>query len=405
MRNRAAWAALVWLFAATGGAEPLDPTLAQRWVVGTPRGSAPLARIDAERTGRTREPLPARPRVLWRARVQGGIAFAPVVDERGSLLAASPIASITQIGQGGKVLWTARTGATPAATSPVLTSDGTRVVLTQGGELLGFDASGSARFARTLPIAPVRAIADPLPLEDGGLLVSSGRTALRLDKGGAVQARASVDADVTALLGYDAAMLLVTERGDVHAWRPPAEPSRLASFAGRVEGAARAGKSLVAVVDQSKLVVLDLATGSRQERLELPLGLSPWPALLADGGSRVVSFDGQLLGHDRNDNEAQRTALEPPSAPGPGLTAGAASPPLIVDLEGRTGFVRPGLPAGVADRAGRPAVAEGAACLDPIAVVPAGKLRMLLACRSGAIWMLGQRPGGAEAADAEPAGD
>jgi hypothetical protein len=389
---------------AASGAERLDPTLPHAWVVGSPRGAAPMVRLDAERSGRAPEALPRAPRVLWRSRVPGGIAHPVTVDDQGALIVSSPIAALTQIAAGGKTLWTVQTGATPPVTAPVLTSDGTRVVLTSGGDLLGFDRAGRRRFSVLLPLAAVRNVAEPLPLDDGGLVVAGGRSVLRLDRGGSLQARALLDADVTVLLSRGRATLIITERGDVAEWHPPSAPTKIASFAGRVDGAARFGSTLIAVVDQARLIDLDLVTGARHERLEMPLGLSGWPSLLPDGGTRIVTLDGLLLGHDSRANETQRVALEPPtllgSAGAPSAPA-SASPSVIVDAKGRVGFVRPGLAAGVVDASGTIHSAEGAACLDPVGVTPAGLGRMVLACRSGALWMLGERPrGGASAPSA-----
>lgn len=260
------------------GSETLDPTVPERWMVGPPRGAAPMQRIDGARSGKSQSALPTAPRVLWRARIQGGIAHPAVVDERGSVVVSSPIA-------------------------------------------------------------------------------------------------------------------VVTDRGDVYEWRSGAEPSKLGSFGGGVSGAALHGSRLIAVVDGKRLVDLDLVTSTRHERVEIPRGLGGPPALGADGSTRVVTLDGLLLAHDRTGKETLRVALEPPTVLGDaGATgfASSASPPVIVDAKGNVGFVRPGLDAGVVDPAGSIHAATGAACLDPVGVTPAGPDRMLLACRSGVVFLLGR---------------
>lgn len=375
------------------GSEAVDPTVGGSWVVGSPRGARPMDRVDAARSGRARDPLPSKPRILWRARIQGGVAQSVAVDARGAVIVSSPIATVTELSPAGKTAWTSKTGATPPATSPVLTSDGTRVVLTTGGELYGFDRTGRERFSLPLPLVATGRVTEPLPERDGGLVVAAGRSVIRVDRSGVVRASARLDSDVTALLGRGSETLIVTDRGDVLGWKPPAEPTELSSFGARVDGAALDGNRLCAVVDQKRLVDLDLATGTRFTRTENPLGLSGPPALVPGGTTRVVTLDGLLLAHDAKGEELLRVALEPPSMIGDGgasvLSASSASPPVVTDAKGRVGFVRPGLDAGVVDGAGNLRAAAGAACIDPIGIAPAGSGRMVLACRSGVVFLLG----------------
>ena len=375
------------------GSEKLDPTVPQRWVVGAPKGAAPMNRLDPERTGRAGDALPRAPRVAWRARIQGGIAHPVAVDESGAVIVSSSIATLSQVSADGKPAWTARTGSSPAVTSPVLLSDGTRTVLTQNGELLGFDRSGKPRFSVPLPVGPASVVADPLPQADGGLVIASGRNVMRLDRAGGLIARTRMDSSVRSLVQDGTRTLLVGERGDVHEWRPPAEPSRVGSFGGAVSDALRAGANLLSIVDGKKLVELELKSGTRRERAEIPNGSSSSPTLLANGSTRLVTLDGMLLGHDANGEETARVALEPPSLIGDAgvplsASIGPASPPPIADRAGRIGFVRPGLDAGVVDKSGAIAAADGAACLDPVGVAPAGRGRMVLACRSGVLFLL-----------------
>jgi hypothetical protein len=376
-------------------AEPLDPTLPQRLSVGDPQGAAPMDRIDASRSGRARQPLPRRPRVLWRARV-GGIDHPLLVDARGSVVTAGNPPHLSQLDARGKLEWSARLSSAPA-TSPVLTSNGARVVLTSSGQLTAFDASGKLVHRKTLAPPGSSLLAPPLALDDGGVIVALGGLVLRLDASGEVVARTLIDDDVRSVL-RDAGVkvLLVTSRGDVLEWKPPHRPSLRGSFGGKVEdGAALSGPSRVlAVVDRSRLIELKLATGTRHVRLpDGPLLLRGPPAMLKTGASVLASADGLLLGHDGTGRETLRVALEPitisPADAGAAAPQNAAAPPLIIDGEGRVGFVRPGLDAGVVTAEGEVVAAAGAACSDPIAIAPAGARRMAVACRSGLIFMLG----------------
>jgi hypothetical protein len=269
------------------------------------------------------------------------------------------------------------------------------VVLTTGGELFGFDRAGRERFSVALPLVATGRVAQPLPENDGGLVLAAGRNVIRLDRSGVVRASARLDADVATLLRRRSETLIVTERGEIFGWQPPAEPTELGSFAARVDGAALDGDRLSAVVDQKKLVELNLASGTKLQRADVPTGLSGPPALLPGGATRVVTQDGMLLAHDAKGDETLRVALEPPSLIGDAgatvVSASNASPPLIVDAKGRVGFVRPGLDAGTVDSAGNVRAAAGAACIDPVGVAPAGSGRMVLACRSGVVFLIGDK--------------
>jgi hypothetical protein len=123
-------------------------------------------------------------------------------------------------------------------------------------------------------------------------------------------------------------------------------------------------------------------------------------ALDRSGLAIVVSQVGGLLGVDAAGNERVRVALEkpPPTLAGGvvGLPFGAppvdlkSSPPVIVDPVGRIGFVRSNGRAGVVAPSGRVEIASEAVCASPVAVVPAGDRRMLVACHDGRLWMYGE---------------
>jgi hypothetical protein len=374
-------------------AEPLDPTLPLYFAVGDPPGAAPMEGVDAARSGRARAPLPRRPRVLWRARVPGSVDAPLLVDAQGNVLAFGNPPHLSQLDVRGQLLWSARLSMTPA--SAVLTSDGSRVVLGTLGQLAYFDAKGNVTSRQTLRLPVIGSLAHPLPLDDGGLALAVGGAVLRLDAGGEVVARSVVDDDVRTLLRDRAALLLVTARGDVLEWKPPHEPVARGSFGGKVDGAALSAPGRVlAVVDRTRLIELKLATGTRHVRFpDGPLILRGPPAIAPASASRVASVDGLLLGHDASGRETLRVPLEPtalgPADAGAAGLPGRAAPPLLTDAEGRVAFVRAGLDAGVVSSDGEMASAAGAACSDPVALAPAGARRMLVACRSGLIWLIG----------------
>jgi hypothetical protein len=66
------------------------------------------------------------------------------------------------------------------------------------------------------------------------------------------------------------------------------------------------------------------------------------------------------------------------------------SPPPIVDPVGRVAFVRWSGRVGTVSPEGRVDVAAERVCAAPVAVVPAGDKRMLVACHDGGLWMYGE---------------
>jgi hypothetical protein len=374
-------------------AESLDPTLPQRRVVGAPAGASPMSRINGARTGRTAAALPEKPRILWRTRVTGGISLAPAVDERGRVVIASGNGQILQFDERGKSLSSVKTGSDLPVLGPVLSSDGTRVLVTSAPELYGITPSGSVRYHYTLPVGSAGDV-PPLAASDGGIVVAAAGNLFRFDASGSLQARASYTGIAAAILERASHVLLVLDRGEVYEWKPPASPNKLASFGGRIdEGAALSGPERVtAVVDHQRLCDVDLKTATRTVRVDSADAVQGPPTLLTSGETRIVTFSGLMLGHDRSGNETTRIALEP-SIVGTdgGLVGFTPAPGLIADAQGRIGYVRPGLEAGVVLPNGNLVSASGAACGDPLSLTPAGPKRMLLACRSGLVFMLGDK--------------
>ncbi len=373
-------------------AERIDPTFPLRRAVGAPGGAQPMFRVDAARTGRARAPLPTAPRVIWRARVTGGLDLPVVVDARGHVVAASPMSQLVELDLNGKLSWSLKTGSSAPVQGPVITTNGTRLIVTGGAELWGVAANGTLRVRRSLPVPSVRGAVPPLATRDGGVVLSVVGSLLALDASGDVQARATQTDPVVTLLEQGGRTLIVTERGDVLEWKPPREPTKLGSFGGRVdEGAALSSANhLTAVVDNERLVDFKLSTKTRHVRAVSTDRLQGPPAILANGESRIASFSGLMLGHDRTGLETARAELEPSSGTTASVPGMFQPPPLVVDEKGRVAFVRPGLDAGVVLESGEQKTAAGAACGDPLSLAPAGPGRFVVACRSGLILMIGQ---------------
>lgn len=387
--------------AAWATAQPLDPTLPHERVVGPSAAPAAMIRLDPERSGRTTSPLPRAPHVLWRARAQGGIEHAVSVDAHGAIVIASSIAQVVQLDAHGKPAWTVRTGHGAPLATPVITSDGTRVVVVPGPRLVGIDRTGHVRFERALP-APATSsfVAAPLPLENGGVALALGHRVLRVGPAGRVVAMTDMPETVQALLGRGSSILAVTDRGNVLSWRGASAPSRIGSLGGEVDGwpALCSAHTLCASVNHHRLVGLDLDTGLRQVRFDdASVTLLGSPAVTRTHETVTVTADGLALGYSASGKETLRVGLIPGAlAPDAGITPTLVRrttlPPLIIDASGTLGFARPGLDAGVVTPAGDLHTAPGTACADPVGVFPAGPHRMVVACRSGLVWLVGDGP-------------
>ncbi|MFO0756218.1 MAG: hypothetical protein U0359_06985 [Byssovorax sp.] len=408
--------------------------------VGAPRGEAPSERLDGQRTGRTRSRLPFPVVEVWRRHLTGGIEQPPVVDAEGNIWSVLTVPEAIKLGPDGKELWRARLGNAAAVVPPVLTSDGTLLVITSAGIAWGIAPSGAVRFSTPLGVRGRDMDVAPLALGDGGALIAAGGTLLEIDRDGAIRARASLDSRpgsmdsrvAGALVAGPpddgkgpsfAGTLFTTESGSVFLFRPPLAPRRLGSFGGLPRrGAILAdNRTLLAVVDTRRVVGLDLLTGTTQVRatgypgalFDSPAVLAPEQiakgplAMLGPSVALVSVQSGLLLGLDAAGNERARLVLDKPPPPPLSAVLGGAvggtsgpsffnapelkpSPPMIVDPDGRIGFARVSGRVGVVGPDGALSLAGERVCLTPVAVVPAGDKRMLLACRDGGLWLYGE---------------
>lgn len=422
-------------------ADAVDPSMPCTLLVGAPRGAAPSERLDAQRSGRSRTLFPAAPLHRWEHHLTSGIELSPVVDERGNILVAGTTPDVIKLDPEGKELWRVRFGASAAVVPPVLTSDGTLVIITASGQAVGITPSGSLRFVSALGIRGRDADTPPLALDDGGVILAAGGALVEIDRDGAVRARTALeikpgtaDTRVTGALvqgpvteAGPLGALFTTESGSVFAWRPPAAPRKLGNLGGfpRRGAVVTGARTLTAVVDGRRIVDFDLPTGVTHVRFNSGMGtqIDGPVAIAPDGTLLAATQSGLLVGVDAAGNETLRVALEkPPVAPPPPLGPTAGPPPSgvnifggaiggvggggsgffgvpaevkpspspIVDREGRIAFVRAGGRAGVISPKGAVALASERVCSSPIAALPAGDKRLLIACRDGGLWLYGE---------------
>ena len=431
------------LSAPSARADAVDPSMPCTLLVGAPRGAAPSERLDAQRSGRSRTLFPAAPLHRWEHHITSGIELSPVVDERGNILVVGTTPDVIKLDPEGKELWRVRFGTSAAVVPPVLTSDGTLVIVTASGQAVGVAPSGSLRFVSALGVRGRDADTPPLALADGGVIIAAGGALVEIDRDGAVRARTALeikpgtaDTRVTGALvqgpvteAGPLGALFTSESGSVFAWRPPASPRKLGNLGGfpRRGAVVTGARTLTAVVDGRRIVDLDLPTGVTHVRFNSGMGtqIDGPVALALDGTLVAATQSGLLVGVDAAGNETIRVALEkPPVAPPPpppGPTAGPPpsgvnifggslngsiggvgsgffgvpaevkpSPAPIVDREGRIAFVRAAGRAGVITPKGALVLASERVCSSPIAALPAGEKRLLIACRDGGLWLYGE---------------
>jgi outer membrane protein assembly factor BamB len=410
-------------------ADAFDPSVPHTVVVGTPKGSAPTDRVDAQRTGRSKTKLPSQPKESWKKTLPSGTSFAPLVDGQGNLTFALNTSLVVRWSPEGKEQWrvqlpSAAGSAVSVAAAPVLLSSGVVAIVTSLGELVGISPNGSVRYTTALGVSTSAGARDggvaPLALDDGGIAIASGRTLLELSADGSVRARAQLDdSAVGALIPGPEGTLVTTSSGAVYSFKPPGSPRKIGSFGGAVrKGAARADdRTLFAVVDNRRIVALDIPTGTTHTRASagLLLGGFDGPVAVGPGGTAVTgAYAGVLLSVDASGNEKLRVSIDPtltlnadagaptasPMSPPPypggpsspfGSTFGAVdmrpSPPVIVDPDGRIAFVRANGRAGVISPDGSMTLASERVCGRPVAVQPAGAKKFLVACEEGTVVM------------------
>ncbi len=382
----------------------VDPNRPATIVVGPAAGIAPMARVDGGRRGRSPHPLPARPVVLWRRPGRGPLDFAPLaVDSRGSILVPSAMMpELSQLSADGTSAWRASTHRGPSIAGAALLADGTRVVATSAGELLGFSPDGAERFATALELSERNARVGILPLEDGGVAISSGQEVTEVDADGTVRQRTRLaERTMGPLLASAPGTLATTTSGAVYLVRP-GYARRLGTFGGEPSesGASTAdGRTLWAVVDHQRVVALDLAHGSTQVRFAVTDQSLHGPIVFGRGDSLVfTTWTGVLLVLDPNGGEIRRTPLEPrlstlvTDAGKVDFAALEESPPPVTDSDGRIAFARVGGRIGVVAPDGSVAFVANSSCSSPAALAPAGPKRIVVGCRDGTVILVGDGP-------------
>jgi hypothetical protein len=340
--------------------------------------------------------LPRSASVAFRLRVAAALTRAPTATAERTVLLAHAEPLLAEYDGRGRVVWAARLGPSPAAASPFVFADGTRAVITEGGELLGFSRRGRAVSRSRLPFGTIGSNLLIEPTADGGLLISEGQQLVRIDATGTVISDVRLGVEVRALLsdversagpaGKMPKALVVSAAGSVLELTPDGRANPRSRFSGAVTAAVRLdARRLLAVIDERRLVELDVIDDTERLRAETPdLELSGTLAVNRAGESRVLASGDFLLAYDSRIEERFRVSL---SQPGGGPSAGTL-PELLLDRAGTALVVGPGVGAVSVAADGLTTRIDGSACPEPLrpAVLSSGSV--VIACRSGILLRL-----------------
>lgn len=383
MKTSRAWVlagAAVALTAAVAFAQRVDPRRAATFAVGRAAGPAPTVRGDAHRDGLARAALPRGTlAVQWRYATGGGRIEQPPVVSSEAIVVVTTRGDVVWVphdaGDDRRELARQSLGVTAVSSSaPTLLADGTVVVVAGSGAALavGVDKTG-LRF-RTQLVGEVSGdeldAVTPLALDDGGVAVATTRELALLDSSGNVRLRAPLPEPLVGpLLASGDRIFGVSHAGVVYAWSPGGagglDATRVGSFQQSPNGAVQGGAvvaspdTLVAVVDDTRLMTLDLRRGLAVPLATFAHGGFVGPVAYRRGTAYAMAG---TPGHTfvvGVDSSGRETARAPVASSALVLTDGglpvfSVPPhvPVVVDDTGAVAFAAPEGPVGVIDPGG-----------------------------------------------------
>lgn len=374
--------ALLALLARSAAAAELVTAQPHEFVLGPSPGYAVTAGVDPAHSRHSAELLPTAEvaRVLWQRQIPGGIGCNALVDGDGRVFIAGP-GRVTQLAPDGALQFSQTEGfASPAAAA--LLADGTRAVLTQDGRVLGWSPSGVIAFDVALEAATASSASSLVPVPDGGVLASVGRWLFEIDATRSVRAHTALPAPAQHTLLAGARAVVIDEQGRVFEWdrHEPLRP--VGAFGGPIAASLIDAGGLIALGSRRSLQRMDRANGSVHELARFDASsLAPTLGWLASQRWLLMKYDGSWF------------TIEHGVAPA--ALGGRAEPPassgleLLVDASGAVAWwaseaalhleTAPGVGHELAD----------VRCSVPANLAPAGRGRLLAACGSGLVWLIG----------------
>lgn len=381
---RTRWALALLTAAAPAAAADLVTALPHAFVLGPSRGFATAAGVDpAHSRHATQLPALDSARVVWRRQIPGGIGCNVLVDADGRVFAAG-LGRVTQLGADGALQYS-QSERFSGPVAAALLADGTRAVLTREGSLIGWSPSGAVAFELALEVPTAPSTSTLLPLPDGGALASVGVWLLEVDATRSVRAYAVLAAEAQHTLLAGARAIVVDERGRVFEWdrREPLRP--IGSFGSPIAAALVDAGSLIALSSRRSLLSMALADGGVHElgRLDAP-GVAPVLGRIAAGRWALMRHDGTWFSLER---DVAPHALASRADP-----AGSSELELLVDATGAVAWWASEIPLHLETAPGVGRELSDVRCTVPASLVPAGPGRLLAACGSGLIWLVGPEP-------------
>jgi len=374
--------ALATLLALSSDAADVSTSLSHGFWLGAPRGSANTREVDASGSRHAASlPEPEAARVAWQRRIAGGASGNVLVDANGAIFVPG-VRHMTELAADGSLRHEL---SAPSSTSLVaaLLADGTRVVLTREGRLLGWSEAGASTLLVDLPAPPPSPSSALVPLDDGGLLVAIGRWLFAFDASRGAPLHTSIPTAVAFARQVGPYLLIVDERGRVFEWRRGRPPRDVGELSAPASAALADGPSLIAITSARTLESLDPTTGRRSElaRFDAP-GPLPLIAMSEPGAWITLGAEGDWIKLGASFSAAATRG----SPKRDGGTVRDAQ--LLVDAEGKVAHWAANRPLSLSTAQGVARELGDVRCADPVALAPAGTGRLVAVCGSGAVWLI-----------------
>jgi hypothetical protein len=351
------------------------------FVVGSPRGHAIAPDIDTSGSRHAPElPPPEAAQVIWQRHVPGGVSANLLVDADDRIFAVGP-SRVTQLGADGTLEFSQAADFSSAAAAALLT-DGSRAVLTREGQVLGWSPTGTVTFVVVLEAPLPQGSISLLPLPDGGVLASVGQWLFEIDVTRAVRSYARLPASIRHTLLVGCRAIAVDAQGSVFEWDRRELPRRLGAFSAPLASVLADAGSLLGVTSRRTVERLDRYDNGLRELLRLdPSGAAPLLASIEAGRWVVMKPDGTWfsVGVDAPAQVSGQRAMPD--------TANHIA--LLADSVGSVAWWASDVPLHLETASGVGRELPDVRCALPVGLVPAGRARVVAACSSGVVWLVG----------------
>jgi hypothetical protein len=362
-------------------ATELVTALPHEFVVGPARGFAIANDVDTSGSRHVLAlPSVDAARVAWQRHVPGGIGANLLVDAESRIFAVGT-GRVTQLRADGGLEYS-QAGEFSNAVAAALLTDGTRAVLTREGRVIGWSPGGSVVFDVALEAPSPQSSSSLLPLPDGGALASVGEWLLEIDATRVVRSYASLPAPIQHAFLIGARALVVDEQGRVFEWNRRELPRRIGAFSAPLTAALVDSGSLLGLTAARGVERMDCSDGGLRELIRVdPPGAAPVLASIEPGRWVIMKPDGSWFSL-RADAAANagggRSRSDAPTHMG-----------LLADSLGTVAWWASDVPLHLETGSGVGRQFVEVRCAAPTGLVPAGPSRIVAACSSGAIWLIG----------------